>query len=37
MSKLKIMVNYDFLKWFYDWAEKKKIEKEEDGEIKENR
>ena len=37
MSKLKIMVNFDFLKWFYDWAVKKKAEKDDEGELKENR
>lgn len=37
MSKLKIMVNFDFLKWFYDWVEKKKEERDDQGELRENR
>jgi hypothetical protein len=36
MSKLKILVNFDFLKWFYIWIEKKKVEME-GGELVDNR
>jgi hypothetical protein len=28
MAKLKILINFEFLKWFYIFVEKKKIEKE---------
>jgi hypothetical protein len=35
MTKLKIMVNFDFLKWFHAWVEDKK-QQMEDGELKEN-
>ena len=27
MAKLKILINFEFLKWFYIWKEKKNIEK----------
>lgn len=36
MSKLKILVNFDFLKWFYIFTEKKFIEKD-GGELLDNR
>ena len=36
MSKLKILVNFNFLKWFYSWVEKKKVDME-DGELEENK
>lgn len=36
MAKLKILINFEFLKWFYIWVERKKIEKE-GGEIVDNR
>ena len=36
MAKLKIMINFDFLKWFYIWAEKILIERE-GGEVLDNR
>ena len=36
MAKLKILINFEFLKWFYIWVERKKIEKE-GGEVIDNR
>ena len=36
MAKLKILINFEFLKWFYIWVERKKIEKE-GGEVVDNR
>lgn len=36
MSKLKIMVNFTFLKWFHNWVEEKK-ELMKDGELEENK
>ena len=36
MAKLKILVNFEFLQWFYIWVVKKKIE-QEGGEVVDNR
>lgn len=36
MAKLKILINFEFLQWFYVWVEKKKIERE-GGEVVDNR
>lgn len=36
MAKLKIMINFDFLKWFYIYVEKLLIERE-GGEVLDNR
>lgn len=36
MAKLKILVNFEFLQWFYIWVERKKIERE-GGEVVDNR
>ena len=37
MAKLKILVNFQFLKWFHEWTEKKFKVIEEDGELKFNK
>ena len=36
MAKLKIYVNFNFLKWFHYWAEEK-FKELEDGELPENK
>lgn len=36
MAKLKILLNFEFLQWFYVWIERKKVEKE-GGEVLNNR
>lgn len=36
MAKLKILINFEFLQWFYVWVEKKKIE-QQGGEVVNNR